>query len=88
MTALILLAALAGAPTSAYTQLDLNNCEVYSVAHAGEEGPPEYVHQRTISPEEAPDKPTIVEIGLGGELLCVAEDDLCERGYRAATRKS
>jgi argininosuccinate synthase len=25
---------------------------------------PEYVHQRTISPEEAPDKPTIVEIGF------------------------
>ena len=34
--ALILLAALAGAPTSAYTQLDLNNCEIYSVAHPGE----------------------------------------------------
>jgi argininosuccinate synthase len=26
--------------------------------------PPEYVHQRTISPEEAPDKPTIIEIGF------------------------
>jgi argininosuccinate synthase len=26
--------------------------------------PPEYVHQRTISPEEAPDKATIVEIGF------------------------
>src|SRR3954462_110375 len=25
---------------------------------------PEYVHQRTISPEEAPDKPTVVEIGF------------------------
>jgi argininosuccinate synthase len=25
---------------------------------------PDYVHQRTISPEEAPDKPTIVEIGF------------------------
>jgi len=25
---------------------------------------PEYVHQRTISPEEAPDRPTIVEIGF------------------------
>ncbi|MBA3678137.1 MAG: argininosuccinate synthase [Sphingosinicella sp.] len=25
---------------------------------------PEYVHQRTISPEEAPDKPTIIEIGF------------------------
>ena len=34
--ALILLAALAGAPTSAYTQLNLDNCEIYSVAHAGE----------------------------------------------------
>jgi argininosuccinate synthase len=26
--------------------------------------PPEYVHQRTISPEEAPDRPTIVEIAF------------------------
>ena len=26
--------------------------------------PPEYVHQRTLSPEEAPDKATIVEIGF------------------------
>jgi argininosuccinate synthase len=26
--------------------------------------PPDYVHQRTISPEEAPDKATIVEIGF------------------------
>src|SRR6201747_990777 len=26
--------------------------------------PPEYVHQRTISPEDAPDKATIVEIGF------------------------
>lgn len=34
--ALILLAALAGAPTSAYTQLNLDRCEIYSVAHAGE----------------------------------------------------
>ena len=34
--ALILLAALAGAPTSAYTQLNLDNCEIVSVAHAGE----------------------------------------------------
>ncbi|HET9427154.1 MAG TPA: argininosuccinate synthase, partial [Allosphingosinicella sp.] len=25
---------------------------------------PEYVHQRTISPEEAPDKPTLIEIGF------------------------
>ncbi|MFL6858774.1 MAG: argininosuccinate synthase [Allosphingosinicella sp.] len=25
---------------------------------------PEYIHQRTLSPEEAPDKPTIVEIGF------------------------
>jgi argininosuccinate synthase len=25
---------------------------------------PEYVHQRTISPEDAPDKPTIIEIGF------------------------
>src|SRR3954463_3852833 len=25
---------------------------------------PEYVHQRTLSPEDAPDKPTIVEIGF------------------------
>jgi len=25
---------------------------------------PEYVHQRTISPEEAPDKPTVIEIGF------------------------
>jgi argininosuccinate synthase len=25
---------------------------------------PEYVHQRTVSPEEAPDRPTIVEIGF------------------------
>ena len=32
----ILLAALAAAPTSAYTTLDLENCEIYSVAHAGE----------------------------------------------------
>ena len=32
----ILLAALAGAPTSAYTQLNLDNCEIYNVAHAGE----------------------------------------------------
>jgi hypothetical protein len=34
--ALILLAALAGAPTSAYTTLNLDNCEIVSVAHAGE----------------------------------------------------
>lgn len=34
--ALILLAALAGAPTSAYTTLNLDDCEIYSVAHAGE----------------------------------------------------
>jgi argininosuccinate synthase len=27
---------------------------------------PEYVHQRTISPEEAPDKPTVIEIGFEG----------------------
>ena len=33
---LILLAALAGAPTSAYTQLNLDACEIYNVAHAGE----------------------------------------------------
>jgi argininosuccinate synthase len=26
--------------------------------------PPEYVHQRTISPEEAPDRPTIIEVGF------------------------
>ncbi|HEX5183812.1 MAG TPA: argininosuccinate synthase [Allosphingosinicella sp.] len=26
--------------------------------------PPEYVHQRTISPEEAPDRPTVIEIGF------------------------
>ncbi len=26
--------------------------------------PPEYVHQRTISPEEAPDKATVIEIGF------------------------
>ncbi len=32
----ILLAALAGAPTSAYTPLDLGQCEIVSVAHAGE----------------------------------------------------
>jgi argininosuccinate synthase len=25
---------------------------------------PEYVHQRTVSPEEAPDRPTIIEIGF------------------------
>jgi argininosuccinate synthase len=25
---------------------------------------PEYVHQRTISPEDAPDKPTVIEIGF------------------------
>jgi hypothetical protein len=34
--ALILLAALAGAPTSAYTSLNLDNCEILTVAHAGE----------------------------------------------------
>ena len=34
--ALILLAALAGAPTSAYTTLNLDACEIVSVAHAGE----------------------------------------------------
>jgi argininosuccinate synthase len=28
------------------------------------QAPPEYVFQRTVSPEEAPDKPTIVEIGF------------------------
>ena len=27
---------------------------------------PEYVHQRTISPEDAPDKPTIISIGFEG----------------------
>ena len=32
----ILLAALAGAPTSSYTPLDLGNCEIVTVAHAGE----------------------------------------------------
>jgi argininosuccinate synthase len=26
--------------------------------------PPEYVHQRTLSPEDAPDKPTVIEIGF------------------------
>ncbi|MEA3050493.1 MAG: argininosuccinate synthase [Sphingomonadales bacterium] len=26
--------------------------------------PPEYVHQRTLSPEDAPDRPTIIEIGF------------------------
>jgi argininosuccinate synthase len=26
--------------------------------------PPEYVHQRTLSPEDAPDKPTLIEIGF------------------------
>lgn len=30
-------------------------------------------------------EPTAWGHGLGGELLRVAEDDLCERGYRAAT---
>ena len=42
---------------------------------------PEYVHQRTISPEDAPDKPTIVEIGfergdpvsIDGEVLSPAD---------------
>ena len=34
--ALLLLAALAGAPTSAYTTLNLDRCEIYSVAHPGE----------------------------------------------------
>jgi hypothetical protein len=34
--AFILLAALAGAPTSAYTALDLDHCEILTVAHAGE----------------------------------------------------
>lgn len=34
--ALILLAALAGAPTSVYTPLNLDACEIYNVAHAGE----------------------------------------------------
>jgi hypothetical protein len=34
--AFILLAALAGAPTSAYTPLNLDSCEIVSVAHAGE----------------------------------------------------
>jgi argininosuccinate synthase len=28
------------------------------------QAPPEYVHQRTLSPEEAPDRPTIVEIAF------------------------
>ena len=28
------------------------------------ETPPPYVYQRTVSPEEAPDKPTIIEIGF------------------------
>ena len=34
--ALILLAALAGAPTSAYTQLNLDNCEILTVGHASQ----------------------------------------------------
>lgn len=34
--AIILLAALAGTPTSAYTPLNLDACEIVSVAHAGE----------------------------------------------------
>ncbi len=34
--ALILLAALAGAPTSTYSALNLDACEIVSVAHAGE----------------------------------------------------
>jgi hypothetical protein len=33
---LILLAALTAAPTSNYTPLDLDNCEIVTVAHAGE----------------------------------------------------
>ncbi|HTU13462.1 MAG TPA: hypothetical protein VMG08_21410 [Allosphingosinicella sp.] len=33
---LILLAALAGAPTSSYTPLDFDTCEIVTVAHAGE----------------------------------------------------
>ena len=33
---LLLLAALTGAPTSSYTPLDLDNCEIVTVAHAGE----------------------------------------------------
>lgn len=33
---MFLLAALAGAPTSAYTPLNLDNCEILTVAHAGE----------------------------------------------------
>jgi|SRR5205085_4706268 len=34
--AMILLAALAGAPTSAYTQLNLDNCEILTVGHASQ----------------------------------------------------
>jgi argininosuccinate synthase len=42
---------------------------------------PEYVHQRTISPEDAPDRPTVIEIGfergdavsMDGEALSPAE---------------
>ncbi|HYW16693.1 MAG TPA: argininosuccinate synthase [Allosphingosinicella sp.] len=42
---------------------------------------PEYVHQRTISPEDAPDRPTVIEIGfeagdpvsIDGETLSPAE---------------
>jgi argininosuccinate synthase len=42
---------------------------------------PEYVHQRTLSPEDAPDKPTVIEIGfeagdpvsVDGEALSPAE---------------
>ena len=42
---------------------------------------PEFVHQRTISPEDAPDRPTVITIGfekgdavsIDGEALCPAE---------------
>jgi argininosuccinate synthase len=39
--------------------------------------PPEYVHQRTISPEEAPDQPTIIEIEFeGGDPVAIDGEPL------------
>ncbi|MEA3060361.1 MAG: argininosuccinate synthase [Sphingomonadales bacterium] len=39
--------------------------------------PPEYVHQRTLSPEDAPDKPTVIEIGFErGDPVSIDEEVL------------
>jgi argininosuccinate synthase len=51
------------APFSVDANLLHSSSEGKVLEDPGEE-PPDYVYQRTVSPEEAPDKPTYVEIGF------------------------